>query len=389
MRILYLECNMGAAGDMLFGALLNFARGDFIKKINSIGIPHVFVENEITEKCGIHGNHITVKINGHHEDEHHHHEEHHHHIGMEEICDIIDSLKVSDKVKANAIAVYKIIAEAESLAHNKPVTKIHFHEVGMMDAIADIVAVCMLIEEINPEKIYCSKIHAGSGTVKCSHGILPVPAPATAHILRGIPIYGGEIQGELCTPTGAALLKYFVSEFGGMPAIITEKIGYGMGTKDFPSANCLRAFLGAESESGTEISELSCNLDDMTPEDISCAEKILFKNGALDVFKTSIQMKKNRMGTLLTCLCRKSDSDKMSQLMLKHTTTLGVREVICKRTVLERKAVDIETKFGKIKAKISTGNDIYKMKPEYDDVEKAAEENNLTFGEVYREIMKG
>ena len=392
MKILYLECNMGASGDMLFGGLLDLASENFIERINNIGIPHVHIKNEITEKCGIHGNHVTVTIHDEQEHEHHEHEHadhHHHHIGMEEICSIINKLKVSDKVKANTINIYKIIAEAESHAHNKPVTEIHFHEVGMMDAIADIVSVCMLIEEISPDKIYASTVHTGCGQVKCSHGILPVPAPATAYILSGIPIYGGEIKGELCTPTGAALLKYFASDFGAMPAMTLSKIGYGMGTKDFPAANCLRAFLGETKdnmENMKKISELCCNLDDMTPEAIAYAEQILFEKGALDVYTTPIQMKKNRMAVLLTCLCKTEDADKTAELILKHTTTLGVRESICKRYILERKTEIIETKFGKIRVKIATGNNIYKIKPEYDDIEKIAKENNLTFSEVYNEI---
>jgi len=384
MKTLYFECNMGASGDMLFGALIDLVdKESFIKKINNIGIPHVIIENKTTEKCGISGNHVEISIHGEHEGEHHHHhDDHHHHMGMHDIENIINSLKISEKAKTDVINVYKIIAEAESKAHNRPVTKIHFHEVGMMDAIADITAVCMLIEEISPEKIYASPIHIGYGQVKCAHGILPVPAPATAHILENVPIYGGEIKGELCTPTGAALLKYFVGKFGEMPRIKISKTGYGMGTKDFPAANMLRVFLGEEDKKNEEIAELSCNLDDMTPEAIAYATKILLKN-SLDVFTTPIYMKKNRPAIMLTCLCKKEDSEKTAELMLKHTSTLGVREKICKRYTIERKTEEVETKYGKIRIKISNSE----IKPEYDDVEKAAEKNNVTFKEVYEEAL--
>ena len=258
MKILYLDCGMGAAGDMLTSALLELIpdREEFIKELNELGIPHVKFTAEKSVKCGITGTHMTVTVHGeeegehhhhHHDGEHHHHhhdehlhepshgechEHHHHHSGMHEIEHIISHLKISDKVRQNVLAVYNLIAEAESHAHGKPVTEIHFHEVGTMDAIADVTAVCMLMEKINPDKVYATPVHVGSGHVHCAHGILPVPAPATAFILKDVPIYGGKINGELCTPTGAALLKTFVDSFGEMPVMKTEKIGYGMGKKD-------------------------------------------------------------------------------------------------------------------------------------------------------------
>ncbi len=265
MKTLYLDCGMGAAGDMLTAALTELLpdADAFITELNSAGVPGVVIEKELSVKCGITGTHISVKINGeeehsnahHHEEEHsheHHHEEEHshehehthahHHSSMHEIEHIIGHLKVSDKVKKDVTAVYNLIAEAESNAHGIPVTDIHFHEVGTMDAIADVTAVCLLMERLAPERVIASPVHVGSGQVKCAHGILPVPAPATAFILKDVPIYGGKITGELCTPTGAALLKYFVDIFGDMPVMKTEKIGYGMGQKDFIAANCVRAF---------------------------------------------------------------------------------------------------------------------------------------------------
>ena len=322
MKTLYLDCGMGAAGDMLTAALLELlpdAEG-FMAQLNALEIPGVTMQKEKVSKCGIGGTHITVKVHGMEEDEsmhehaeehhhvsgheHHHHDsghehEHHHHSGMHEIEHIVHHLPVSDKVKADILAVYGLIAEAESHAHGVPVTEIHFHEVGTMDAVADVTAVCLLMEKIGPGQVIASPVHVGSGQVRCAHGILPVPAPATAYILRDVPIYGGEISGELCTPTGAALLKHFVTRFGSMPVMKTTAIGYGMGKKDFPAANCVRALLGETESAGDYITELNCNVDDMTGEALGFAMEELFAAGALDVYTVPIGMKKSRPGTLL------------------------------------------------------------------------------------------
>ncbi len=298
VKTLYIDCSMGAAGDMLTAALLELLpeeeQNAFIEKMNKLGIPGVEVQKTTVAKCGINGTHVKVLVNGeeegeimhhhehdhghdhgehvhnHHHDEacegeHHEHHEHHEHEhshehshdhahshshhGMADIEHVVrDHLDIPENVKNDVMAVYSLIANAESVAHGKPIDQIHFHEVGTMDAIADVTAVCLLIDMIKPEKIVASPVHVGSGTVRCAHGTLPVPAPATAYILRGVPIYGGKIKSELCTPTGAALLKHFASSFGDMPVIKVEKIGYGMGYKDFEQANCVRIFLGETDE---------------------------------------------------------------------------------------------------------------------------------------------
>ena len=283
MRTLYLDCGMGAAGDMLTAALLELFEepNKMVRELAKLRIPGVRFLAERTQKCGIYGTHMRVIVWDMEEDEHlhshHHHDhghDHHHdhtHGGMADIAHIISHLNISDKVRQDVLAVYDLIAQAESHAHGVPVAQIHFHEVGTMDAIADVTAVCYLMDKLGIDKVYASPVHVGSGQVRCAHGVLPVPAPATAHILRGVPIYGGEIKGELCTPTGAALLKHFVSEFGKMPPMTVEKIGYGMGTKDFPAANCVRAMLGSTDDSRDSITELSCNLDDMTGEELGFA----------------------------------------------------------------------------------------------------------------------
>lgn len=272
MKALYIDCGMGAAGDMLTAALLELLPepAKFVERLNALGIPGVEYRAVPCVKCGIKGTRMEVSVNGEEEyaDEHEHHHEHahgeihghahehghehehacgghHRHAGMADIEAIFARLDMPDEAKADALAVYKIIAEAESAVHGVPVTEIHFHEVGAMDAVADVAAVTLLMRELAPARVTASPVHVGSGTVRCAHGVLPVPAPATARILEGVPIYGGEVRGELCTPTGAALLKHFAADFGPMPLMRLEKTGYGMGKKDFDNrANCVRAMIG-------------------------------------------------------------------------------------------------------------------------------------------------
>jgi uncharacterized protein (TIGR00299 family) protein len=311
----------------------------------------------------------------------------HSHNNYSDIEHLIHHLSLPEAVKQNAAAVYKIIAEAESHAHGVPVTQIHFHEVGEMDAVADIVGVCMLIHELAPDVITASPVNVGSGQVRCAHGILPVPAPATAHILRGIPIYSDDSsKGELCTPTGAALLKHFAAQFCKMPVIITGKIGYGMGKKDFEKANCVRAFMGETDDISEEVAEFVCNLDDMTPEAVAFAQQQLFEAGALDVYTTAIGMKKSRAGISLTCMCRVADREKMLPLIFKYTSTLGVREYVSKRYALRKEHSVLQTQYGAVRVKTSRGYGVVKSKPEYDDIAALAKENDLSLSDVIKEV---
>ena len=400
MKTLYLDCGMGAAGDMLTAALLELLPEPdaFVEKLNGLSIPGVQVKKEKSVKCGITGTHVSVTVHGmeeseemhqhghepHHDHEHHH--EHHHHSGMHDIEHIIADLQLSEKVRENILAVYGLIAEAESHVHGKPITEIHFHEVGTMDAIADVTAVCLLMEELSPDEVVVSPIHVGSGQVKCAHGILPVPAPATAHILRDVPIYGGKIQGELCTPTGAALLKHFASRFGDMPVMKTEAIGYGMGKKDFQAANCVRAMLGETADKTDIVLELSCNVDDMTAEEISFASERLFGSGANEVYTVPIGMKKSRPGTLIRVMCREQDREKMLGLLFQHTTTIGVRETVTQRYVLDRHVETIQTPYGEVRCKRSSGYGVFRMKYEYEDLARIAREQGISLEEVRRKI---
>ena len=307
---------------------------------------------------------------------------------MERIEHLVrDHLQISDDVKEDILSVYRLIAQAESHVHGVPVTDIHFHEVGTMDALADIVAVCLLMRELAPDAVVASPVHVGSGTVKCAHGILPVPAPATALILQGVPTYGGRIDGELCTPTGAALLKHFATRFGDMPVMRTSAIGYGMGKKDFPVANCLRAMLGETDGTETEITELSCNVDDMTGEAVGLAMEKLFEGGALEVFTTPVGMKKSRPGILLTVICRNTDKERIVRLIFKHTATIGVREKAVSRYTLDRQLETVDTPYGKLRRKRSSGCGVTRVKLEYDDLARVAEEEGLSLQEA-RELLK-
>lgn len=379
MRILYFDCSMGAAGDMLAGSLLELFPNQeaVLSELNALGIPHVEFLAEKCVKCGITGTHLRVLVHG--EEEGH---EHHHHTGMADIAHIVDHLQSTNSVKQQVLDIYRIIADAESRVHGEPVEHIHFHEVGAMDAVADITAVCYLLDKLGVQKIYASPVHVGSGQVKCAHGILPVPAPATAQILKGIPIYGGQIQGELCTPTGGALLKYFVSQFGAMPAMTTDIIGYGMGKKDFSAPNCVRAMLGSAADEADRVAELCCNLDDMTGEAIGFATEQLLAAGALDVFTTPIYMKKNRPGVLLSVLCKPEEKEAFVRLLFRHTTTLGIRENILSRYTLTRRTETLQTPYGPVRQKIAEGYGITRSKYEYEDLSRIAREHDLALDEI-------
>ncbi len=445
MKTLYLDCGMGAAGDMLTAALLELLpdREKVMEELNTLGIPGVEMACEKAQKCGIGGTHVSVQVNGgeeseemygggythgaehvhdhmhttheteddhahghtheaeqihghehatheaEHSHEHVHEAEHthghshtHHHSGLHEIEHIVSGLSLSERIRKDILAVFGMIAEAESHVHGVPVTDIHFHEVGTMDAVADITAVCVLMDRLAPDQVIVSPVHVGSGQVKCAHGILPVPAPATAYILKDVPIYGGEIRGELCTPTGAALLKYFASRFGVMPVMRTLAIGYGMGKKDFPAANCVRALLGETEGAGDTVAELVCNVDDMTAEAIGFATETLLTAGALEVYTVAAGMKKSRPGTVLHVMCAESVKDKIVELIFKHTTTIGIRENISRRYTLARSIRKVQTPYGEIRKKVSEGYGVTREKYEYEDLARIARERGMSIREV-------
>ncbi|SEA90329.1 hypothetical protein SAMN02910384_02673 [Pseudobutyrivibrio sp. ACV-2] len=421
MTTLYIECKMGAAGDMLTAALLELFdnKTEILDSLNSLGIPDVVFTAENSEKCNINGTHVKVLINGidehsdHHHEHHdhhheHHHEEHnhdehhhnhhhhdvhnhheHHHHSLDDIKALINSLNAPDSVKKHGIQVYEALAKAEAHVHNSTITNIHFHEVGTMDAVADVMAVCYLLYKLDVDDIIVSSIHVGSGTVHTAHGILPVPAPATAELLRNLPIYGGRIEGELCTPTGAALLRHFGKSFGDMPPMNIEKIGYGMGKKDFPIANCIRMFLCSTEDSVDQVIELNCNLDDITGEELGFALDAIYDAGAKEVFYTPVNMKKNRPGTLLTAIVSAKNKNSVVKAIFANTTTIGIREKVCNRYVLDRKIESLETPLGEVRIKKSSGYGVNRCKLEFDDLAKLAKEKGIPLSEIKAQIENG
>ena len=475
MKTLYLECGMGAAGDMLTAALLELMPDPdaAVAELNGLGIPGVQFSKEAVSKCGIGGTHMTVRVHGEEESEemfHHHHEHHdhshehdhesachehhdhphehdhesachehhdhlhehedhehahehhhehahehthehedheyahehshehthehgdaghthHHHSSLHDIEHIVcGHLNIPEQVKQDVMAVYGLIAEAESYAHGVPVTEIHFHEVGTMDAIADITAVCLLMNKIAPDQVIVSPVHVGSGHVHCAHGILPVPAPATAYILNGVPMYGGAVKGELCTPTGAALLKHFATRFGDMPVMRTEAIGYGMGKKDFEQANCIRAMLGETEDAGDSVLQLECNVDDMTAEELGFAMERILEAGALEVYTVAAGMKKSRPGTILCVLCHEDAKETLVRVIFRNTTTIGVREHRCSRYTLKRSFETVQTPYGDVQKKLSSGYGVTREKYEYEDLARIAREQGMSLAEVRKSI---
>ena len=384
--------------------------------MNSLGIPGVSFSRETAVRCGITGTKVKVLIDGeeegaehhhHHEHEHHDHEHHDHeahqgaehdeshdsahhhaHTSIHDIAHIVnDHLALSDKVKADVLAVYSLIAGAESAVHGVSVDQIHFHEVGTLDAVADVTAVCLLMEKLSPQQVIVSPVCTGSGTVRCAHGVLPVPAPATANLLKGIPIFAGDIEAEMCTPTGAALIAHFATSFGPMPVMQTTAIGYGMGTRQFEGvANCLRVFLGETETGGREIFELSCNIDDMTGEKTAFAMEMIMNAGALDVYTVPIGMKKGRPGIMLCVMCTEEKKEEIVRTIFRHTTSIGIREQRFKRHVLERSILEEETPFGTIRRKETHGYGVTRSKWEYEDVARAARENEMSLEETERII---
>ncbi len=392
MKQLYWNCAMGAAGDMLAASLLAIQddKDAALHALNTLGIPGVTFTMEPQQSGGICGLHLHVIIGDkeelpgafvHHHDHDHHHHHTHTHTTLPDILHLIDHLHASDSVKTHMREIYALLADAESTVHGQPVELVHFHEVGAMDAVADIAAVCVLLEMLGVEAVAASPVHVGAGSIRCAHGILPVPTPATALLLENVPTYGGSIETELCTPTGAALLRHFAQSFGPQPQMTVARIGYGIGTKQFSEApNCVRAMLGT-AQSGPdhdEIVKLETNLDDMTAEWIAFACEELLRAGARDVFTTPVQMKKGRPGTMLTVLCAPQDREEMIRLLFCHTTTLGVREENMTRSILRRKS-DAD---GKIRVKRAAGYGVEKEKPEFDDLAALARDKGISLFEA-------
>jgi uncharacterized protein (TIGR00299 family) protein len=439
MRIAYLDCFSGMSGDMFLGALidagvspdvlektiaaLNVGARLEISKVNRSGITatkvDVFVNGEKElprEEFWAQGEHSLAHPHDH-EHEHssgdahahpHSHSptgsragapalhEHGHGRSLKEIQKIIAAAAISESAKKRALDIFAALGAAEAKIHNNEIESVHFHEVGAVDAMIDIVGAAVGVEALDVEEIVCSPLNVGGGTVKCAHGVFPVPAPATVELLQGAPVYSSGIQAELLTPTGAAIVKTLASRFGAFPEMKIAKSGYGAGTRDFPGhANVVRLTIGeaiptlAAKTSQETIAVLEANLDDLNPQVFGYVMDRLLEEGALDVFGMPVQMKKNRPGTLLTVLCKPEDAAKLTQLVFTETTTLGVRQRLEQRQVLARRWVTVPTPWGDVRMKTASMNGtVTNYAPEYEDCRRIATEQHVPLKAVMQEATQ-
>jgi pyridinium-3,5-bisthiocarboxylic acid mononucleotide nickel chelatase len=432
MRIAYLDCFSGISGDMFLGALIDagvapemFLRAvealDVgaklqISRVNRSGITatkvDVIVNGERdlprTSRTGVsdphqhaheheHGyEHSHDHAHGHHQDSVHQNSGHQHGRGLVEIRNIIGKAAISESAKRIALDIFEKLGAAEAKIHNVPIEKIHFHEVGAVDALVDIICAAVGAEALGVDELICSPLNVGRGTVNCAHGTFPVPAPATVELLTGAPVFSSGLQAELVTPTGAAIVRTLATRFTSFPEMKIEKTGYGAGTRDFPGhANVLRITVGeaasklAANTSQETVSVLEANLDDLNPQVFGYVMDRLFEAGALDVFGMPVQMKKNRPGTLLSVLAKPDATDKLTQIIFAETTTLGVRCRQENRRVLARKWQTVSTRFGDVRIKIATLNGaVSSYTPEYEDCRRIALEHRVPLKLVMQEAVQ-
>lgn len=381
MKAMYFDCFSGISGDMIIGALIdlgldiNFLRNE-LKKFN---LKNYKIEAKKIVKNGISATKFDVITNAKH-----HHEER----NMKEINKIVDNSKLDEKIRSTIKKIFNKIAVAEAKIHNEPIDEIHFHEIGAIDTIIDIAGAVIGIKKLGIEKIYCSKLNVGTGFVDFSHGKYPVPAPATTEILKGIPVYHNNIEAELVTPTGAAIITTLADGFGEMPSMKIEKIGYGAGTKDLEHPNILRIFVGELEKNHDEtINVIETNIDNMNPEIYPYVIDKLMENGALDGYLTNIIMKKGRPAIKLTVLADIKDTDKLCDIIFDETTTLGVRIFRASRKILTRSIKTVNTKYGNVRVKISKLNDkIKNTTPEFEDCANIAKNKKISLKNVYEDI---
>jgi len=385
MKTAYFDCFSGISGDMTLGALVDAgcSLGALRSKLQGLRVPGWEISCEKVWKNGMAATHVRVKT-----------EATQTHRSLTTIVEILDKSNLDQRVKERATAIFRKLGEAEAAVHDVPLEKIHFHEVGAVDAIVDIVGACIGFEELGLEKFACSALNVGGGTAKMAHGVLPVPAPATARLLMGKPTYSNGVKKELVTPTGAAIVATLCDTFGPQPAMFVSAIGYGAGTVDLETQpNVLRIMAGelaektSDTHSGT-IRVLEANLDDMNPQIFGYLLDKALAAGALDVFGTPVQMKKSRPGTLVTILCKPEDESKFQQMLFAETTTLGVRSHLVERHALPREFVKVATRFGEVRVKLSRDSvRIQHASPEFDDCRKLAEEKNVPLHEVMEQAM--
>jgi uncharacterized protein (TIGR00299 family) protein len=397
MKVLYYDCFSGISGDMNLGALVDLGVDpEYLKsELKKLKLENFKVEFKTDQRKGITGTKAHVLIMEKKGKSKTDHDQHHHSRNLNDIKKIINQSSLNDFVKAKSLDIFQRVAEAEAKIHNKSIDEIHFHEVGAIDSIVDIVGAAICIDYLKPDEIISSSVEVGGGFVKCEHGIFPVPAPATAEILKNIPVKSGAVQSETTTPTGAAILATMVNEFTDKIQFTIHKTGYGIGSKDFDIPNVLRVHMGelpGQSESGEEIHPaylIECNIDDMNPEMYGHIMDLLFENGADDVFITPIIMKKARPASKLSVLCSPEIGSEITNILLTHTTSFGVRKQKVDKIVLKREFQKIMTKYGPVtlKTAIYKGKKL-KSKPEYEECIRLAKENNIPVHLIYQEINK-
>ncbi len=383
MKVAYFDCFSGISGDMIIGALIdlgldiNFLKKE-LKKLN-LGNYDIKVKKVIKNEISATKFDVIVK-----------HKHYHKERNLKEINKIIENSKLDNKIKNTIKKIFNKIAVAESKIHNKSINKIHFHEIGAIDTIIDVAGAVIGFKKLRIERIYCSKLNVGTGFVEFSHGKFPIPAPATAEILKGVRIYNNDTKAELVTPTGAAIITTLAKKFGEMPAIKVEKIGYGAGTKDLEQPNVLRVFLGKSDKMINEtINVIETNIDNMNPEIYPYVIDKLMENGALDAYLTNIIMKKGRLAIKLTVLADIKDTDKLCNIIFDETTTLGLRIYQATRKKLDREIKTIKTKYGNVRVKISKlNNQIKNIMPEYEDCVRIAKNKKIPLKKVYEEVKK-
>lgn len=396
MKILYYDCFSGISGDMNLGALVDLGvDSDYlIKELSKLQLSAEYEINVKKDlKNGISGTKVDVVLT-YKEHSHPHHEDHHEHYhrNLKDIAAIINGSSLNDRVKKTSMDMFMRIAQAEANVHGESIDEVHFHEVGAIDSIVDMVGAAIALDYLKVDKIMSSPVQVGGGFVKCAHGLIPVPAPATVEILKGIPMKSGIVPFETTTPTGAAILAANVDEFTDKMNFSVEKIGYGLGSRDLEIPNVLRVYLG-EVKSREETEEqylLETNIDDMNPEFYSYVEERLFEKGALDVFKTPIIMKKGRPAIKLSILVNTNKEKEVSDVIFKETTSIGIRKFKVEKIMLHRDFLTLKTKYGNVLIKKSYyEGQLVKYKAEYEDCKKIAVENNIPLARVYREVDRG
>lgn len=387
MKLLYFDCFSGISGDMAVGALLDLCvPAEYLAdELGKLGISDEYeIKIKKSIKCGIEGTDFYVELKEHH---HEHDYEHHHGRNLFDIEGLIDKSSLNDNIKKLSKDMFRLVAEAEAKVHGKNIYDVHFHEVGAVDSIIDIVGAAICIDYIKPDRIISSPVNTGSGFVKCQHGIIPVPAPATVKILKDVPVYCDDREFELTTPTGAAIIKALASEFKKFPEMRIKKEGYGCGKRDTEKPNVLRVIL-AEDET-SDMCILEATIDDMNPQFYGYLMDKLFNAGARDVYYIPVYMKKNRPGIVVTITAPVSSENIIKEVMFKETTTIGIRKFNIERTELCREIKTLSTDYGDIKFKVSSYmGKVVNVSPEYEDLKTAAEVHGVPMKEVYNSVNR-